>query len=291
MTSSNSTQDTAGKPQTGAMNSLRTVHLKSIKPRVNPSTRALQIEHVMELAETIGLVGLISPITVDRHGHLIAGAHRLAALRLLAQPVQSRLAELQAIYREYSLERSPKVEQKLTPRLEQLPLRIEKVPVNVRPIDSRLKTREALAIEIAENDKRKQYNKEDIKVIIQRLEDAGFSIYLGKGRPSEGSSSGRPHLMKILGVRSRATIRKLLASVENGQIDHLKAAATSNLVSKDLAAVLRAQQRLLSREDLPQNLRNHLQAVHAEVSVYAQNTPRHSNGSQTTAPKRTGIHL
>jgi len=282
MTSSTSNQITADKPQTGALNGLRTVPLKAIKPRVNSSTRALKIEHVVSLAESIMQVGLICPIAIDNRGYLVAGAHRLAALGLLSQPVTLRSEMLRAIREKNTIQLSHQSERILISRIEALKVWTKQIPVNILAFDSRQRPQPSLVIEIAENEKRAQYNKDEIKGVIGMLEQAGYSLNLDKGRPSAGTLPGRPVLMKILGVKSLTTLRKLLSSVENDQIDHLDG-VTPNLLSKDLATVLRAQQKLLIREDLPDRLRSQLQAVQDSVSVYARKIPSHINGTQTTA--------
>jgi len=51
--------------------------------KVAPGRREAQEKHVRELAESISSVGLLNPITVDRGYTLIAGLHRLEAVKLL----------------------------------------------------------------------------------------------------------------------------------------------------------------------------------------------------------------
>jgi len=51
--------------------------------KVTPGRREVQEKHVRELADSISSVGLLNPITVDREHTLIAGLHRLEAVRLL----------------------------------------------------------------------------------------------------------------------------------------------------------------------------------------------------------------
>ncbi|MCM1543600.1 MAG: ParB N-terminal domain-containing protein [Blautia sp.] len=57
------------------------VSVKEIKTR--EGRRSLDGNHVKELAESIRELGLINPLTIDRDNHLIAGLHRLEAVRLL----------------------------------------------------------------------------------------------------------------------------------------------------------------------------------------------------------------
>ena len=50
---------------------------------VSPERRTASPEDVRKLADSISEIGLINPITVDRDYHLIAGLHRLEAMKLL----------------------------------------------------------------------------------------------------------------------------------------------------------------------------------------------------------------
>jgi ParB family transcriptional regulator, chromosome partitioning protein len=45
----------------------------------------LDLGDIAGLAESIEDVGLLHPITVDQHGHLLAGARRLAAYKWLGR--------------------------------------------------------------------------------------------------------------------------------------------------------------------------------------------------------------
>ena len=58
--------------------------INSIKNVAGDRTRPLRASHVVALAESIAVLGLLEPLIVDTLGHLLAGAHRLAALRILA---------------------------------------------------------------------------------------------------------------------------------------------------------------------------------------------------------------
>lgn len=53
------------------------------KIRVKPGRRELNAEHVKELATSIGELGLLNPITIDGEHGLIAGLHRLEAVKTL----------------------------------------------------------------------------------------------------------------------------------------------------------------------------------------------------------------
>lgn len=51
--------------------------------QVNEGRRGLDAAHVGELADSIRELGLLNPVTVDRENNLIAGLHRLKAVRAL----------------------------------------------------------------------------------------------------------------------------------------------------------------------------------------------------------------
>ena len=73
--------------------------------KINPGRRDIQQRNVEELARSIAAVGLMNPITVTQDNTLIAGLHRLEAVKLLgwteiectvsdAQGIQAELAEI-----------------------------------------------------------------------------------------------------------------------------------------------------------------------------------------------------
>lgn len=51
--------------------------------RINERMRDLDLSRVNDLAESIDLIGLLNPITVDKNNELISGLHRLEAYKLL----------------------------------------------------------------------------------------------------------------------------------------------------------------------------------------------------------------
>ncbi|MBK8185612.1 MAG: ParB N-terminal domain-containing protein [Candidatus Competibacteraceae bacterium] len=65
--------------------------LTSIQPRPGGDSRLLKPDHILNLAESIVAVGLVEPPTVDCRGRLLAGAHRVAALRLLQADTRARV--------------------------------------------------------------------------------------------------------------------------------------------------------------------------------------------------------
>lgn len=160
------------------------IPLAKIIDRSN-DTRAINAEHVGQLVESIKVVGLITPLAVDRDYTLLAGAHRLAALKTLA-------LQHEAVFKQ------------LFPNA-QVPARVMSISANT---DQLL----ALRVEIEENEKRRDYTAAEVLEVAQTLEKAGFTR--SRGRPSAGQKPLIPALESIFG-KSKATIKRYLAKEEN----------------------------------------------------------------------------
>jgi len=142
--------------------------------------RKLSKDNVANLFESIGAIGLIEPLVVDRECRLLAGAHRLAAIR-----------ELRAS--------RPGVFTKQFPD--------ELVPVRIMPIIARVDREAALGIEVAENAQRRNYTPAEIDTLAKKLMAAGFRD-MG-GQPPEGERQLLPAIAAIIG-RSTRTVRRQL---------------------------------------------------------------------------------
>ena len=59
------------------------MQMKISDVKINPGRRDTQQRNVEELARSISAVGLMNPITVTQDNTLIAGLHRLEAVKLL----------------------------------------------------------------------------------------------------------------------------------------------------------------------------------------------------------------
>lgn len=153
--------------------------LEQIRERPSGDARKLRFAHVEALAESILLVGLIQPVVVDRQGHLLAGGHRLAALRLLQKQHPRQFERLFA----------------------------GGVPVRRLEIDADAETAAALEIEITENEKRLDFSRGEVQAVAQRLLDAGYQRR--RGKPSQGEKPLVPALMRVFG-KSRSTILRYL---------------------------------------------------------------------------------
>lgn len=174
-------------------------------------TRPVNAVEVLMMAESIVAVGLLGPPCVDRHHVLIAGAHRVAAARLLLTPPHDRRSHLSAVEGFDELEMGERID--ALPPLDQLPEQIAggRMPVLVRTdLDAVADPAGALAAEAAENTARKQYTPAQVRALAERLVQAGFvQPEWGQGRLKKGQKSLRPALEKILGVNARH-VRRLL---------------------------------------------------------------------------------
>ena len=59
------------------------MRIKICEIKINPGRREATTEAIEELAQSIAAVGLINPITLDQNNTLVAGLHRLEAVKLL----------------------------------------------------------------------------------------------------------------------------------------------------------------------------------------------------------------
>ena len=73
---------------------LSCLSIEDILDRPGGDTRPLNTNHVYELTDSIQVIGLITPLTVDRNGYLLAGGHRRAALDQLKKINLQRYNEL-----------------------------------------------------------------------------------------------------------------------------------------------------------------------------------------------------
>jgi len=162
---------------------IKTLALAQLSDRV-ANTRELNMAHVEALVESISAVGLITPLTVDEEGVLLAGAHRLEALRGLQERDPERFEELFAE---------------------------GAVPARVMPFSSSDDSLAALRVEIEENEKRLDYTAAEVCAVADQLLSEGYVH--SRGRPKEGERPLIPALELIFG-KSRATIKRYLASRE-----------------------------------------------------------------------------
>lgn len=151
--------------------------VSAIGERPSADVRPVDAEHVQSLVESIRALGLMQPVFVDRAHRLIAGAHRLAAYRLLAAEDPERFA---------------------------------KIPVVVDPeLDAEEDVEQALLKEIAENEKRRNLTPQQVQEAARRLMEYDPNFTRRAGRLKHGERALTPFLASTFGVSVRH-VRSLL---------------------------------------------------------------------------------
>lgn len=162
--------------------------LEEIQERYLGDSREVDPSHVADLAESIAALGLIEPLVVDSKHRLLAGGHRLAAIGLLKETQPQRYAE-----------RFPQ----------------DLVPIQVMGFDSATDPNLALAIEAAENEKRRDYTTAEIKALAEKLRQAGYEDV--RGRPRQGQKPLMPALSVVVGKSLRTVQRHLYGQTAAAQ--------------------------------------------------------------------------
>ena len=193
--------------------------LDRIQPR-DHETRELNQEHVLALAGSIAALGLIEPIVVDRSERLLAGGHRFAALKHLRQHQPTVFAEH---------------------------FRLDLVPVRILAFDAVESPDQALAVEVAENEQRRDYTRPEVLALAERLRLAGYKHK--RGRIKEGDRALAPALMLALG-KSRRTVVRLLTTEQTAEINAPTGAFKPGI--DHLAATRFARALIAFRENLNQ---------------------------------------
>ena len=182
--------------------------LSQIHPRAE-DTRPLHKQHVKDLVESIGALGLIEPLVVDFKGILLAGGHRLAAVQLLKETN----AELYQTHFPDDL-----------------------VPVRVMPFDAELEPEKSLQIELAENEKRVNYSRDQIEQLAGRLRALNYRNIVG--RPKEGEKALGPALAVAIGVSARY-VRKVLQQQRLGETGEVEEKIRNSVPNLQKLKVLR----------------------------------------------------
>lgn len=164
------------------------IPLAQIHPR-EADTRPLQPKHVAELAESLAVLGLIEPLVVDCKRVLLAGGHRLAAIQTLKESNPEAYAQHFAN---------------------------DLVQVHMMPFDAEAEPERALQVELAENEKRVNYTRDEIERLAERLRALDYRDV--RGRPREGEKALGPALAVAIGVSTRY-VRKVLSKQRHEQAD------------------------------------------------------------------------
>lgn len=176
-------------------------------------TRQLDPGHVVDLVESIAALGLLEPLVVDRKHRLLAGGHRLAAMQLLVEADPEKRAKAWATMAQFAwanddaapMSKDAQAAIERLRAIEALPDRL--VPVRIIDIDGDKDADKALAIEIAENEKRRDYTKLEVVALSERLKSAGFRM--ARGKPKAGERALGPALAVIIG-KSERQVRRIL---------------------------------------------------------------------------------
>lgn len=224
----------------------------AVHSRAAGDTRPPRAEHVLAVAESVGAVGLLVPLAVDRAGHLVAGLHRLEACRLLlAQP-----ADREGLWLALAgADRVPEWQERLgaLPAPDELaePLRAGLLPVRRLDLDSVKDPDAALAAEAAENTARRAYTRAEVGSLVERLRAAGYRET--GGRPRKGERALRPALELVLGI-SRNTARRMLGTLEEpGKVAQVGTFSGVLKAADRLDRAARAY--LVAIEELPEGVR------------------------------------
>lgn len=159
----------------------------AILDRPNRDARPLNDRHVQNLADSILTLGLISPLTVDCKGHLLAGSHRRAAIHQISIEHPERFEELFSIG----------------------------IPVRVMDIDASVDEIDALQIEVEENTQRRNFTIAEIRDAALRLENAGYERL--RGRPKQGQKSLKRELANVFRLSEDRIQRILNDSEQKGR--------------------------------------------------------------------------
>lgn len=183
--------------------------LRTITWRADP-TRKVSLSHAVDLAESIAVHGLIEPIAVDRKGTLLAGGHRFFASLLLITPQAQRQELIEGLKVQLAPEETNReLALALQDRLLALPHQPGLVRVNQMDLDAEQEPDRALAIEISENEKRRDYTKAEIRALADTLAQRGYSFKRGRRASGGPAMSGQKMLELIVG-KSYATIYRVL---------------------------------------------------------------------------------
>lgn len=246
----------------GSRESRLPVH--EIRGRYNDGSRALDASHVVDLAESISALGLIEPLALDQERRLLAGGHRFLALRLLALSPEARADLVRTLLGPVAAD--------LLERLEALPVLVDPVPVHLLPFDSKSDSATALAVEIAENEKRRNYTRLELHGLADTMRRAGFRD--AGGRPKKGERALVPALSVVLG-KSEKTVRRMLAG-EDGETRTNVQVSGDKLAAAEDRRLLAALERWKDRRGL-YGTSDQCRRVYAEALTFAKSVEALTN--------------
>ena len=183
--------------------------LTNIHPHPNP-TRSLDPRHLVDLARSIGALGLIHPLVIDVEDVVVAGSHRYAALRLLSAHPDERVALLASLCpAAYAGTLAPLAEPVQLLAVSPGVVDFMRIPVRVLPLSMAKNPDDAWRAEVAENEQRRDYKPSEVKELARRLEAQGYTMRKG-GRLDP--LRVLPVLSALVGKSDRQIRRILLAA-------------------------------------------------------------------------------
>lgn len=234
-----SRQESAMNADGSEMQGRRTISLEVIQDR-HADTRKLTPSHVQHLSESIAALGLIEPIVVDRSGRLLAGGHRLQAIKQLK-------AESLIVF----LERFPN----------------GMIPVRIMDLNADTDHQQALAIEVAENAQRRNYTSKEVKKLAKRLVKAGYKDTAG--RPKDGEKSLAPALAVVIGCSLR-TVRRHLSSTDVQMVPDVTISPSSSylpVIRQLFSSTAKGLEKLTPCSDVPNEILSLAQKFSACLQV------------------------
>jgi ParB family transcriptional regulator, chromosome partitioning protein len=193
--------------------------LHQISDRSGGDTRPLNQAHIEALAESIAAVGLIQPIAIDSQGRLLAGGHRRAAIAHLQETNPNAFFEW--------FERG--------------------IPVHRFDFDASQDEGRALAIEVSENERRRDYSAVEVRALADRLVEAGYTNQ--RGGVKKGTKAIGPSLEVITG-KSRRTIERYLSKPSKPELN-----PTGDGFTRRSAPIARSLIKLIGCDDCPDDVK------------------------------------
>ena len=188
----------------GPQTSTKFLDPDSVKARA-VSLRGISKEHVVDLMFSIAAVGCIHFPVVDQSDVLLAGEHRLEAIRLLRQLANVPFEDLKTQFSEHaSGVTDDELRSVTTGYSRHFP---NGMPVHVMQASGLDEDQLRMRIEVVENEKRRDFSREDLQGIVTRLKEAGYKSTSGKPQPGQLILSHE--LGRIMG-KSRPTVFRTL---------------------------------------------------------------------------------
>ena len=195
---------------------VKRIDIDAILDREDGDLRPINLEHVVELADSIAAVGLLQFPVVDEKNRLLAGGHRRAAVRLLRDLASLPDDEIRKVFERADGEEA--AEQLSAEDIERYRTAFarrfsEGVLVHVFDTTSFSDASAVrLEVEAIENEKRLDFTKGELATIVERLKQAGYRDIGGKPKPGQRMLSRE--LGRIIG-KSRRSVFRILSELRD----------------------------------------------------------------------------